>query len=66
MKSTTNKKETKKTVSVESLQQFKELYFPKMTSNEKLLGARMEEVYGDSIAMTILDGIKKDLTSLRK
>jgi len=62
MNTAKNKKASKASTKVESLQQFKELYFPVMTSVEKLRGSRNEEKYGDVIAMSILDGIKRDLT----
>ena len=66
MKTAKGTQTTKKSLTVESLQQFKEQYFPVMTSDEKLKGDRQERGYGDIVAMSILDGIKRDLTALHK
>lgn len=66
MKTAKGTQTTKKSLTVESLQQFKEQYFPVMTSDEKLKDDRQERGYGDIIAMSILDGIKRDLTALHK
>ena len=61
-----NKKSAKKTTTFKSLQQFKEFYFPITTADEKLRGKIMEDDYGNIIAMSILNGIKRDLTGLHK
>lgn len=66
MKTAKGTQTTRKSLTVESLQQFKEQYFPVMTSDEKLKGDRQERGYGDIVAMSILDGIKRDLTALHK
>lgn len=66
MKAAKSTQTTRQSLTVESLQQFKEQYFPIMTSVEKLKGDRQEKGYGDVIAMSILDGIKRDLTALHK
>lgn len=66
MKAEKNKKSKRKILTVESLQQFKELYFPSMIASEKKNIENDEDNYGDIIAMSILDGIKRDLSILRK
>jgi len=66
MKASENKKSKKQIQTVDSLQQFKELYFPSKTDLEKKKNAVEEENYGTQIAMSILDGIRKDLSALRK
>lgn len=68
MKANENKKSKRQTITVDSLQQFKELYFPSKTALEKRKSQVEDESdnYGTQIAMSILDGIKKDLSALRK
>ena len=66
MKAEKNRKSKKQVQTVDTLQQFKELYFPSMTASEKKNIKNDEENYGDIIAMSILDGIKSDLSILRK
>jgi len=67
MKTGRNRRDIRQVQTVESLQQFKALYFPTMTASEKKKSDNEEDDnYGSSIAMSILDGIKRDLSALRE
>lgn len=66
MKTLKNKESKKQIGTIDSLQQFKELYFPTMSASEKKKMSDDETNYGNMIAMSILDGIKRDLSLLRK
>ena len=61
----TNK--AKKTIKkIDCIDQFNELYFPSLAALKNKKSAKSEENYGGMIAMSILDGIKRDLSALRK
>ena len=66
MKAERNKKSKKPVLTIDSLQQFKELYFPVRTASEKINIKEDEDNYGGIIAMSILNGINKDLSTQRK
>jgi hypothetical protein len=57
-------KRTKTTfVKFDSIEQFTESYFPSFTSAKKHAKSENDENYGSIIAMSILDGIKRDLSA---
>ena len=57
-------KRTKQVVKkIDSVELFTEVYFPSMVSNQKQSQKKNDENYGSMIAMSILEGIKKDLST---
>jgi hypothetical protein len=62
MKSTKKKKITAGQTNINSVEKFKELYFPLMVEKEKKKEEDQKN-YGSAIAMSILDGIRKELNS---
>ena len=64
---TTNERRTKTTlVKFDSIEQFTDLYFPSITSSKKHAKSENDENYGSIIAMSILEGIKRDLSASLK
>jgi hypothetical protein len=61
-----NRKKSNQILTVCTFEQFKELYFPSISASKKKKIDENENNYGDMIAMSILDGIKKDLSILSK
>ena len=66
MKAERKKKSKKPVLTIDSLQQFNELYFPLRTASERMKIKEDEDNYGGIIAMSILNGINKDLSTQRK
>ncbi len=61
-----SKKDSAKPIKINSIQQFKELYYPSMTEKEKKKEEEDKSNYGSIIAMSILDGINRDLNNPKK
>jgi Na+/phosphate symporter len=54
-----------KNIKIDSINQFVDLYLPSIKLSKKELTKENEDNYGNLIAMTILDGIKRDLTTTK-
>jgi hypothetical protein len=66
MKTVKSIKSEKRIIKIDSLQQFKDIYFPSLSVLKKTKAVSEGDEYGTTIAMSILDGIRKDLSTLRR